>query len=283
MRVRFVLATLLWLLTTLGLALVLPSAWVQKNIVDRSGYSAFAADAARDPQVQQAVAAELTTQVVALAAGNGASISPDLVRGVATGYTMSPSFPGQFAQANVIAHRWMFSGSASSDDSGRWVIDLGPMLADSSFRQTLDSFNISVPQTLSVPLTENAPAALRPGQLRPLATWGPWVSVGVTILTGVLALLTLAAAKARGKALAALGVSALLVGAAGWAGLEVGRRRVDDLLNNAPGDVRGIADGMIGHAIGNMHQWLNVTLAVGGGLVIIGVIVSLLAGLRKGG
>ena len=59
---------------------------------------------------------------------------------------------------------------------------------------------------------------MRPGQLRQLATWGPWVSVGATILTGVFALLTLAAAGSRGKALAALGVSALLVGAAGWAG-----------------------------------------------------------------
>ena len=30
-----------------------------------------------------------------------------------------------------------------------------------------------------------------------------------------------------------------------------------------------------------MHQWLNVTLIVGGGLVIVGVIVSLLSGLAR--
>ena len=51
------------------------------------------------------------------------------------------------------------------------------------------------------------------------------------IFTGVFALLTLATARSRGKALAALGVSALLVGAAGWAGFEVGRRYIDDALN----------------------------------------------------
>ena len=29
----------------------------------------------------------------------------------------------------------------------------------------------------------------------------------------------------------------------------------------------------------SMHQWLNVTLAVGGGLVVVGVILTLLGGI----
>ena len=37
--------------------------------------------------------------------------------------------------------------------------------------------------------------ALRPGQLRLAATWGPWVSVGATVLAGVFALLTMAVAR----------------------------------------------------------------------------------------
>jgi type III secretory pathway component EscS len=32
-----------------------------------------------------------------------------------------------------------------------------------------------------------------------------------------------------------------------------------------------------------MHQWLNVTLIVGGGLVIVGVIVGLLSSLANAG
>ena len=109
-----------------------------------------------------------------------------------------------------------------SDESGRWEIDLSPMLADSSFQDTLRDFGIQAPSTLVVPLTENVSDSLRPGQLRQLATWGPWVSVGAAVLTGVLALLTLAAARSSGQGACRLGVSALLVGAAGWAGIEVG-------------------------------------------------------------
>ncbi len=105
--------------------------------------------------------------------------------------------------------------------------------------------------------------------------------MGVVVLTGLFALLTLAAARSRGKALAALGVSALLVGAAGWAGLEIGRRRVEAALTNTSGDIRQIADVMVGTAIEGMHQWLNITLAVGGGLVALGVLFALLGGMVK--
>jgi hypothetical protein len=157
------------------------------------------------------------------------------------------------------------------------------MLSDSSFQQTLSSFGIQAPRTLAIPLTENVSDSLRPGQLRQVAKWGPWVSVGSAILAGVLALLTLASARRRGKALAALGVSVLLVGAAGWAGIEVARSRVDDAVNRTTADVHQVATAMVDHAVGSMHLWLNLTLAVGGALVVLGVVGAVAGGMRKGG
>ena len=38
---------------------------------------------------------------------------------------------------------------------------------------------------------------------------------------------------------------------------------------------------MVDTAEASMHQWLNICLIVGGGLVVIGVIVTLLVGLAK--
>ena len=38
---------------------------------------------------------------------------------------------------------------------------------------------------------------------------------------------------------------------------------------------------MVDHAIGSMHMWLNLTLAVGGALVVLGVVASMLGGMRK--
>ena len=278
---RFVMTSFLWLLTTALLVIALPAAWVQRNVVDLQGYSALAAGAAHDPQLQQAVAGELTTQVRTLAARNGSRVSADTIRGVADAYTASADFPQQFAKANEVAHNWMFTDQAVRDADGSWAIDLAPMLSDASFQDTLSRFNITAPQSLTVPITSSTPAGLRPGKLRPVATWGPWAGLGVAILTGVFALLTLAAARARGKALAVLGVSALLVGAAGWAGLEVARRHLNDALNHTSGDIRQAADAMVGHAIASMHQWLDITLAAGGGLVVFGVLVAFLGSVLR--
>jgi hypothetical protein len=282
-RVRFVATVLLWLVTTIALVVALPAMWAQRNVVDANGYASFASSAAKDPKLQQAMASELTTQIVRLGSNEGFDLNPDLVRGVTTAYTQNAGFPGQFAQANRIVHTWMFTDAIHRQEGtdDRWLIDVAPMLSDPSLKQTLGNLNLDVPATLTVPITVPETAGMRPGQLRQLSTWGPWVSIGATVLTGVLALLTLAAARSRGKALAALGVSALLVGAAGWAGLEVARRYVDHALDRTTGDIRQVADAMVNHAEDSMHQWLNLTLAAGGALVVFGVLVSMLGGLRR--
>jgi hypothetical protein len=280
--VRSLVAFLFWILFTVALAVAVPATWAQHNVVDRDGYSALATSAAKDPALQQAMAAALASQVGTLAANNGYDVNPTLITGTARAYTGSDAFPGQFALANQVAHRWLFSDTVGqSDASGRWEIDLSPMLADSSFQQTLAGFGIQPPKSLEIPLTENVSQSLRPGQLRDVATWGPWASVGAAVLAGVLGLLTLAVAKRRGKALVALGVSGLIVGAAGWAGIEVGRRYVDQALAATTADVHNVAAAMIDHAIGSLHLWLSLTLAAGAALVVLGFLASMLGGLRR--
>jgi hypothetical protein len=278
--VRFVTTVLLWLVTTVALAAAIPATWAQKNVVDPNGYAAFAQSAAKDPKLQQAMASELATQIVSLGSNEGYDLNRDLVRGVTTAYTQNAGFPGQFAQANRIVHIWMFTDEirrqVGTDD--RWLIDVAPMLSDPSLRATLGDLDLGVPQTLTVPITVSD-TSMQPGQLRQLSTWGPWVSVGMTVLTAVVALLTVAAARSRGKALAVLGVSALIVGAGGWAGLEVARRYVDQALDRTTGDIRLVAEAMVNHAEASLHQWLNLTLAAGCVLVVFGVIVSMFGGL----
>ena len=68
---------------------------------------------------------------------------------------------------------------------------------------------------------------------------------------------------------------------AGWAGLEVARRYIDDALNNTTGDIRTVADVMVDTAEADLHHWLNLTLAAGGLLAVFGILVSVLGGLRR--
>lgn len=274
---RFAATLLLWLITTAALAVAVPAGWAERHIIDADGYLTLAQRAAADPALQSAVAAQLSTQAMALITERGGTVDSSLVQGVAAGYTSGPSFPGQFVHANRIAHRWMFTTAADGD---QLTVDVAPMLSDTTFQQFLDRYGVSVPTTVTVPVTA-VPDSLRPGQLRPLRIWGPAVSIGAAALTATAALGTLVLARRRGKALAALGVSALLVGAAGWAGIEVGRRYLGGVLTNIAGDIRQIVDVMVAHAAGSAHQWLNLTLAAGGALVVVGVFAAVLGGLRS--
>ncbi|MUL44565.1 hypothetical protein FZI85_17760 [Mycobacterium sp. CBMA293] len=278
---RFVATLLLWLVTTVAVAVAVPVCWAQHTIVDRGGYVALATTAAKNPELQKAAASELGIQINKLATSAGYDLSTSTMSNAAGIYTSSSEFPDQFGTANGLAHDWLFTDTmAHSDASGRWTIDLSPMLSDRSFKATLSVLGVRVPSKIEVPLTDSA-QSLRPGQFRAATTWGPWARVGICVLTGLFALLTLAMARSRGKTLAALGISTMIVGAAGWAGIEVGRRYINDGLNRATGNVRQVADIMVDQAIANAHQWLNITLAVGGGLVVAGVLVTLLGSLGR--
>jgi len=285
--VRFAVTLVLWLFTTVALAVAVPAAWAQLNIVNEDGYAALAQKAAGDPALQSAAAGELTTRAIALIAaheGGKHPVNGSQVHDVAAAFTAGPSFPPLFADANRAAHRYLFSETSSGDG---WVIDVAPMLKDSAFEQILSSHNVKAPATLTVPLTVSLPTRgtpvgpVRQGQLSRLAAWGPWVSMGAAALSGLFGLLTLAAARRRGKALTSLGVSALLVGAAGWAGIEVGGRFINDVLNGTTGDIRQIADVMVRYAEAGMHFWLNLTLIAGVVLVGFGVLVAILGSVLK--
>jgi len=278
--VRFLATLVLWLLTTAAVAVAVPAAWAQHSVVSRAGYSALAASAAKEPSLQGAVAGELATQLNKLVTNTGYSTSIDVLSAATNTYTASSVFPGQFGTVNGYAHDWLFTDTAAHTDSaGHWVVDLSPMLSDSSLKDTLRAFGIKAPSKLQVPVTDSA--GLRPGQFRVATTWGPWAGAGVCVLAGLLAFLTLMVSKSRGKTLAALGISLLLVGASGWAGIEIGRPYLATVLNRTSGNMRQIADVVTDFAIADMHHWLNFTLLAGVGLVVAGALSTLIANVGR--
>ena len=284
---RFAGTVVSWLVTTVALAVAIPAVWLQLNIVNEGGYAALAQNAAGDPALQSAMTAELTTRAMALIAARGGGRYPvdsSQVHDVASTFTAGREFPPLFAQANRAAHAWLFTEPRPGQNDNQWVLDVAPMLRDASFQQVLSSHDVTVPADLTVPVTVSLPStfrSLRQGELSRLAKWGPWVTIGATALSGLFALLTLAAARRRGKALTGLGVSALLVGAAGWAGVEIGGRYINDALNRTTGDIRRIAEVMVAHAEAGLRHWLDLTLVAGAVLVGLGVLAAVAGGLRK--
>ncbi len=280
---RFLATALCWLIATAGLAVAIPASWAQTTIVDEDGYSALAEQAAHDPALQSAMASELTVRAMALInerSGRRNPVDSSTVHDVAAAFTAGPSFPPLFAQVNRAAHGWLFSAPQPGGND-QWVVDVAPMLKDTGIEQQLHTYNVQVPATLRVPLTVPVGQPVRQGQFHRAAVWGPWVRIGAVALTAFFALLTFVVARSRGRALTALGTSALLVGAAGWAGIEIGGRFVNEALNRTTGDIRRMADVMVGHAESSLHLWLNLTLITGVGIAVLGVLVAMLGGLLK--
>ena len=97
---RFAVTVLLWLFTTVALAVAVPTAWAQTHIVDANGYEAMARKAAADPALQAAVASELTTRAMVLIdRARRLQRSTAQVHDVAAAYTSGPDFPPLFADA----------------------------------------------------------------------------------------------------------------------------------------------------------------------------------------
>jgi hypothetical protein len=275
--VRFAATALLWVVTTAATAVAILTAWAQLNLVDAGGYAALAREAATDPTLQSAAAAELTTQATAFITGRGRSVDPAVVAAAAATYTAGPAFPAQFAAVNRLVHGWVLNGDSSGD---AWIADVAPMLADPSLGQMLSRFHVRAPATLIVSLTASPPK-LSASRLRRFATWNLWECFGAGALAALNAVLMLAVARSRAKALTGLGVSALVVGACGWAVVEVARQHVDAALADTTGDIRAIADVMIGEAQAGLRHWLDITLAFGAALVAFSVLVAALRGWRE--
>ncbi|OBH57813.1 hypothetical protein [Mycobacterium sp. E2479] len=279
---RFAATVLLWLITTLAMAAAIPSAWTQLHVIDADGYAALARQAATDPALQSAMASELSSRAMTLIAEQGgipSAAGSSEVHEAAHAFTAGPAFPPLFARANRAAHGWLFSDPVADENGNQWAVDVAPMLNDDSIQPLLARHNVTIPAKLSVPLTVSVPHSMRQGRLSRMSSWGPWVSLGAAALCGLCALLTVATARRRGKALSSLGVSALVVGAGGWAGIEVARRYVNDALNRTTGNVRQVAEVMIEHAEAGLRQWLDATLLAGAAIVALGVIVAVLGSL----
>ena len=186
---RFLAALLFWLVTTVAARGGGPrDRGPSRTWSARTDTPRWLPTAAKDPQLQEAMASELTTQITRAGRRQRLrrSTTPSWCAGWPPPTPPTPGFPGQFAQANRIAHRWMFTDSVQHDqaDGDRWLVDIAPMLSDDSLRQTLGNLNLDVPETLTVPITVPESSSLRPGQLKMLSTWGPWASIGVAVLTG---------------------------------------------------------------------------------------------------
>ena len=139
---RFALTALLWLFTTVALAVAVPTVVGADPRRRRQRLHGNGAQSGRRQALQAAVAAELATRATVLINQQRLRVDSAQVHGVAAGYTAGPDFPAQFADANRLAHDWMFTGAHAQSEGDQWVVDLAGMLKDSAFEKLLASYDV---------------------------------------------------------------------------------------------------------------------------------------------
>ena len=269
---RTFLSGVLTIVAMAAIVLALPSVWMQLRLVDSAGFDATVAPMARNAQVQDYLATEITTQG---AQATGVGISAGLVRPVAQAYTRSDQFPTDFADIVSQQHAWLFNEPAPGTNTSVMQLDITSMVNRVIAQQKL--INVTVPGPILVPLANgsNGLEAGRYHQVGQQITRIAYASVVIAVIAGLLALII---ARRRGTVLAMLGLGAVASAAFAWAvALYFSDRAHTEV--DAAGHAAGDATNVVINALRDDLQHVALIAgAIGAGVIVVGVVWRMLAG-----
>lgn len=271
------------LLALLALAVAaggLASAWLDKNIVQESGFVALAAPLGNDADFQAALADSLAQEVTAgtgLPEQFGSFVEP-LVRDAAGAVTRSPGYAAAWTETLRLSHGVTFGRAPDPSDPSPAVLalDLGPvagLVADSVGGGL--GVDIPVPQDTTIEIGSLERGGLLGGAAAAVQGWRLYLAGAA-----VLALLALGVARRRGTTLALLGVGVVGIGLLG----VLAGAWMPEAAARAPG-TSAIADvflrGLAGRAGASIAD-ASMPVIVGGSVaVVVGIIGHLALGRRR--
>ncbi|MFY0408770.1 hypothetical protein [Solicola sp. PLA-1-18] len=202
---RAALAFLLGLLALVLTAVATPALWLERNVVDETGYVSLVDPLGRDAAFQDALATTLTDAVLAradLSSTVDETARPVLLQ-VAQNLTRLPGYADAWTETNRRSHALVFDGS----QSGEVAIDVAPLaqlLADESTGRL--GVDLPVPSTL--PVTVGGEQERRAVDASTTLDPRAYYLAGAALL---LAVLCVAAARRRSTAVLWLGIGTLVV------------------------------------------------------------------------
>ena len=220
---------LLWILTTVALAVAVPATWAQHTVVDQTGYSGFDVGRKAIPRSSRRWRRPLTTQLMALSANSGYDLNAELFAASPRAYTRKrgisrPVRPREPGCPPLDVHRHRRSVRFVRSLGDRSVADAGGQLDTA----TLCDFNFQAPKTLEVPLTEpTSRSHFAQASCGTFAKWGRGSVSARHVLDRRARAPDLGGRKRTRQSPCGLGALGLVVGAGGWAGSRSGQRYVD--------------------------------------------------------
>ena len=269
---RTFLSGLATIVAVVAIVLAVPAVWISERIVSDDGFSSLIEPVGHDQAVKDYLAGQITDEIASRTSISGAE---SVVRPLANAYTNSSQFPADFADVAKQQHQWLFD--EASDPNAPMQLDITPMV-----NRVLASarVGVTVSGSITIPVSSgntglHAGAYHRAGEQ--ITTIGK-VSVIVGIIAAVIALLV---ARRRGTVIAWLGIAAVIAGVVCWAGANLYGAYVKNDLSSSENSAKPVADVVI-DAISQELQWTGViSMLVGAGIFVFGVVVRLVFGGRR--
>ncbi|WP_262847734.1 hypothetical protein [Mumia quercus] len=268
---RAFVSFLLGLLALVATAVAVPGLWVDRNVIDESGYVALAEDLADAPDFRRELASTVSEGVLRGAGveGVGRQLAEPVVRRVAEGMTELPGFDTAWSEVNRESHKINITDIPPAELDGRLGVDLTPLvtLVADAANQRLGT-DLRAPGDLVVAVgTPQQRTELE--RVRDAAQWS-WVALGGAV---VLAIGAVATARRRGVALMALGAGLVILAVLLQVAVSTGGGLVVDHVAQNAGFGRALLEQLQDAVVASFGRWMLVLGGLGVVSVAVGAVV----------
>ncbi|MFD1824564.1 MULTISPECIES: hypothetical protein [Mumia] len=268
---RAFVSSLLGVLALVTAAVAVPGLWVERNIVDESGYVALADSLAEDPAFRSELASTVSEGVLRGAGVDGVrrQLAEPAVRRAAEGMTELSGFDAAWSEVNRQSHRINVTDIPPAELDGRLGVDLTPLvtLVADAANQRLGT-NLRAPGDLVVAVgTPEQRTAL--DRVRDITAWS-WAALAVALVLGVAAIVT---ARRRGTALIVMGAGLVVLAVVEQIAAVSGGGLVVDQVAQSAGFGRALMEQLHDAVVASYGLWMLVLGALGVVSVVAGVVV----------
>lgn len=188
---RSLLSALLIIAALVAAAVAGPALWLQKNIVDQSGFVALAGPLGSNQAFQEGLTSMLAEQATASMnlPPQLSSIAGTLISSAAQSVYTEPGYEGAWRATLQRSHELTFAAAGKKDVAGDIMIDLAPLVNLVADKVAGDlPFPVPAPGNAVVKVEQPEAAKLLPAATL-LGSWSGWLLVAavVLLLAGVMA------------------------------------------------------------------------------------------------
>lgn len=266
------------LLAVLLAAAAFTGAWLNTNVASEDGFAALGQPLAEDAELQQELAAALSTRAAESVdlPGPLAGMVEPLITSAVEGVQALPEYPQAWSETLRRSHALTFAEDGGSAAEGTLTLDVAPLvsLVTGSVGGEL---NVDVPAPEQVPVEVNAAgrAQLLANVQRAGEAWPV-----LALAAGVAGILALLIARRRSTAFALMGLGVALAGAVLWlaAGMfpeRVAAQQFGSALASS------FAEAFAGQVAESLRTWTVYLMLGGAAALVAGLLARAVRGSRR--